>query len=376
MSNLSSDLNEDEIVALEELTGSYLTDKLRLQSKMIETVSFHILSQETINGNRQLRGLIGMTGGITVKIIGKVSVMISGEGSSTTTDLLEFTKASFESGAYEKFLNAKDRFSDVTIFLKTPNEPMKPPGPTDPMKEPKAPNPSNNEDMGRNRPRSSTAGIVTSVILISIFVTAAIFFLRKKSSSLSPRLKHGQNDLALFSDQSRDDPSSYSGADDTNGTVDHSRLSRALSHIASEDSPLDFMLEAPRGEFGGCLKEEESERGQEEMQHPEFMKNDPPALDQHSYAASPPQETQLPTVHIPPMIVIDNIDDEEMPTPVRYENTDATNASANDGSPEQYEDEEDQTEMFVKRIEATSDLVAAFSARKAPNPMQAYNLLQ
>jgi hypothetical protein len=62
------------------------------------------------------------------------------------------------------------------------------------------------------------------------------------------------------------------------------------------------------------------------------------------------------------MIVIDNIDNEDDEAMVR-----AKNGASNNSSPDN---------IFVRRIQATSDLVAALSAKKTPNPIQAYNLFK
>ena len=69
------------------------------------------------------------------------------------------------------------------------------------------------------------------------------------------------------------------------------------------------------------------------------------------------------------MIVIDNIDEEELRSPQQQTTTPANN------NLDDYKEDEGQTGLFVQRIEASSDLVAALSAKKAPSSKQAYNLL-
>lgn len=126
----------------------------------------------------------------------------------------------------------------------------------------------------------------------------------------------------------------------------------------SDDSPIDLDF-TDNGHLNNVPQIEE--------QNKDASDRSPMGVKKTLFTSSPisPQMS-----HIPPMIVIDNID-EEINSPHEGDGTDYYKMSH-----EKNEEEDSQTGLFVTRIEATSDLVAALSANRPPNPKQAYNLLK
>ena len=145
-----------------------------------------------------------------------------------------------------------------------------------------------------------------------------------------------------------------------------------MSRNASDDSPLDLdriNYDDPLRDVKiNVLAEHRRQGGADGATRTSLL-----AWRKNLFATSP---TSMPMYHIiPPMIVIDNIDEEEMSPPKQHSDTNANKVSASKGNHEQYENQNENNGKVVRRMEATSDLVAVFSAKKVPNPMQAYNLL-
>ena len=363
-------ISDDEIEILELLTYVYLKQHLfnetsnRIQY-LTEVTKFKIISQDLVVKNRMnLRGLNVGSGDNVIKLTAEVTAVTSNK-KRLSTKFKDYIIDAIENPSYGDTLKL---FSDATTSIYLPS-PMQRPEVEPKVPEPKVPEPDMavgdlNQDYPQNLKQSETSNTkkitITAAVIASVSVALAGFLMRKQIPSRCRELKRGD----IRSDPSNS-PSSYSGDDsnhESNSNLINSRISRGLEMLPSDDSPLDLDLKN-HGENYFNSKESTSN---EDNDHAISTHPTPPSLNKKLFFASPESTS---TSYIPPMIVIDNIDEEELRSPQQQTTTPANN------NLDDYKEDEGQTGLFVQRIEASSDLVAALSAKKAPSSKQAYNLL-
>jgi len=359
--NLSHEINQKDIETFEALSFAYLLSKVIGESPKL--TSFTVKSQTMVQQERRLRGLEGKVR--VLKIVATVSALTSLINPMTSNDLLDSTLLAIGSEEYEQHLGSSELFALVTTSLELDSPIPEPEN----LYEPPA-GPAETPEIDNKG--SGTTALVSSVVVLSVLVMAIGLLYRKKYGLNCTTRSKERKEIGILSDPSND-PSSYGGSfDDGGGTVDHSFLSRVLSRNSSEDSPLDLHpmnYDDPLRDVHTNVRAEHGRQGGADG----ATRTSPSAWKKNLFASSP---TSMPIHHIPPMIVIDNIDEEEMSPPKQHSDTNANQVSASRGNHEQYENQNENNGIVVRRMEATSDLVAAFSAKKVPNPMQAYNLLQ
>ena len=361
--NISTLLDSEQVETFELVSLVYLKQKL----SPVEIATFDIISQSEVKLNRRIRGLSEAVGSNIVKIEGSITAIVDTQNPITYLQLLELFETAIQNSDYDETLQQNEYLKFVSTSFQL-NQPIQTP---DPTKEPKLPphvevdDHNGGDKLGdgnsdKKKSSKSTTVTVISVVLLSAFFVG-LFVARKKIIPLMERIK----ERVILEGPSNDSSSSYScetlNQDELGEIAAHSQLSRCLKIHSSDDSPinLDFMNNSTLNM----------------APHTEEGKGNAPALSTRNVKknlfTSSPSSPQMS--HIPPMIVIDNIDEEidsghEDDTSARTPRTPKASQEENG--------EDTQGGLFVKRIEATSDLVAALSASKPPNPKQAYNLLK
>jgi len=216
------------------------------------------------------------------------------------------------------------------------------------------------EDIPEQKPRKGTNAktVIISVILSIVLVTVGLLYRMDRLPRLQLKrrkrdmLRGQYNESSSYADE---ESANSKVADKMNGVC----ISRILSKNFSDESPLDL-------NFKYCDDENNTERNLPKMMSAEKINLDDENLT--SLFAKTPQAAQVS--HIPPMIVFDNIDNEEL-SPAKHGANDALSSV---GASELQLHTQDS--IFVRRVQATSDLVAVLSAKKTPNPIEAYNFLK
>ncbi len=390
-------VNDADKATFERISLQYLSTIFDQQENTILT-SFTITEQEILNHRlRHRRSLrthsttirnrareLGEddSASTTLHIKASVSALTSGEEPISPDTLKNKIVKGIEDEEYGEALAMELPFKSLMITSISDMQPMgekeETGGVKDPMEEP-----------NKRKSGSRAFMISTTVVLVSLAAVGIGFLYRRRAGlkrfmNLSPQ--HRRRDE--MSDGSHEPDSYGDGAsyDDGMNTVDHSFLSRVLSR---SNSPLGL---SPR-----TSEVDEVEMGLQKDQlivshghHVEQLFSNQ-NLQQETVEGSakkilfpnPQVEEQMNHSHIPPMIVIDNIDDEAAPpqsskSAQSVEEIEVVHQHAENESNHhvEYEDDGNQNGMIVRRIEATSDLVAAFSAKKAAKPLQAYNIWQ
>jgi hypothetical protein len=355
--SLSSDLaffvngfpssNNTVVETFENFTYAFLKSKETAKSN-IDTTMFKIKSIDEVTITRRLRGLSDASGSKFMKIEATVSAITNIQTPAASKDLFNFAIQAILSNTFMESLANIDLFAGVVLSRELPS-PITPP---DDGKTPNKPGieESIQEGVSEEPRKTSMTTIVLSAVIASAFMVLSVFFLKKKAPQFIERLKH----IREVEDHSDDSSSSYSSAPDEKDDITRSQC---LPMHPSDDSPINLNI---------MDDIEQNNMPQTEEEHIELPDTSLGNVKKSLFESSP-SSTSTPMDHIPPMIVIDNID-EEMHSP--------NNISTPKTTQEQRDDEDDQTGLRVQRIEATSDLVAALSAHKAPNPKQAYTLLK
>ena len=210
-----------------------------------------------------------------------------------------------------------------------------------------------NESNSSLQETGSTTVILSSLVVITILGVAVGFTIRRRNhwnvfTNLSPKHKKDGHELPIIKS-----PSDSDGIE--NGSVDHSFLSRVLYNHSHESD------ENPSGllsRIGGTLTNENHENNEEVKRDNE-------------------EDLQMSPAHfIPPMIVINNIEDDEIPVLIKNEGTGEDVSPAQVNRSNQYIKEENKLKSAIpiKHIEASSALAAALASQRINNPLPAYNL--
>lgn len=361
--NQSIPFSEEELEEFENITSIYLTS--RMYSENIQLESFRVSSQTILNGRRRLRGGSSMVDQRVLKVLARVIMrVLKGEDSNLTnsTVLQQMVISSLGSDDFRIYAQQIDMLSHFEVVFELDNTTVNP----ELIKEPK----TEEEIPPNKRSTSAAAAIVSSIVIVTVVFGIAFYLHRQKrfSGFHSWIVRVIKRDSADSSDDmnnrssSRDEESIGS---DGPGKVDGVCVSRVLSQNSSDEKSFHFDVKVD-----SCNDNQSGARGDSDeevtirnrsskktFRSPHLLNNS-----QADYSS----KTQIK--HIPTMIVIDNIDEEELTSPAKIENM----SSVFDESPAQKE----VRSLYVKRIEATSDMVAALSGRKDVNPIRAYNLLQ
>ncbi len=386
-------LNDTDKAIFERISLRYLSTIIDEQ-KNTNLISFIITEQEILNYRlryrRSLRTQRSLnrsrnlnedeSASTTLHIKASISALTSGEEPISSDALINELMQGIENEEYGKALATELPYNSLMITsisdMPSKGEKDETGGVNQPMEEPT-----------KRKSGSKAFMISTTVVLVSMAAVGIGFLYRRRAGlkrfmNLSPQ--HRRRDE--MSDGSHDPDSYGDGAsyDDGMNTVDHSFLSRVLSR---SNSPLGL---SPR-----TSEVDEVEMGLQKDQmivshHVDQLYSNQNIQQETSDVAAKkilfpnaPVEEQMNHSHIPPMIVIDNIDDEAAPPQTSksaqsVEEIEVVHPhTANESHHHvEYEDEGNQNGMVVRRIEATSDLVAAFSAKKAAKPLQAYSIWQ
>ena len=364
-----------------------------VSSKSTTLTSFIVKSQEVVsNDKRALRGQnyrkddrrdrhnSRHLGDIpALKMTVSVSAQTSGKDAISSSNLKELTETGIESSGYQEYMTG---YLNLGTSLITSMEEIPSKGKEEQV------NGSTKEDTLRDdlggskegRGKSGFIAAIVSSIIVGSVAAVGIGFLYKRRDDLKffknsgpANRQHEVMSTSSNGQESYDDRTSY---DDGVHTVDHSFLSRVLS---DSSSPLGLSPSNSNVDDSEANLKKERDEVASSQYYPAFpvqthQKTSPVDVLKKKLFNRPVHTDELQVSHIPPMIVIDNIDDDDM-TPQRSGKSsdnrqDSDDKSCQDG----YEEEDHETGMVVRRVEATSDLVAAFSAKKPVNPMQAYNL--
>jgi len=336
------ELTEDKIEEFETITLPFL--RKWVNRNFIHLKSFEVTSQEFVENRRNLRGLTDSALKLTIKATVQ---LLSVKHPISSIQLKDEIVSALETETFTKLLQETTSFGDTTIYFDNASALVD----TDEVPL---------EDIPEQKPRKGTNAktVIISVILSIVLVTVGILYRMDRLPRL--QLKRRKRDMlrGQYNESSSyvDEESANSKvADKMNGVC----ISRILSKNFSDESPLDL-------NFKYCDDENNTERNLPKMMSAEKKNLDDENLT--SLFAKTPQAAQVS--HIPPMIVFDNIDNEEL-SPAKHGANDALSSV---GASELQLHTQDS--IFVRRVQATSDLVAVLSAKKTPNPIEAYNFLK
>ena len=195
---------------------------------------------------------------------------------------------------------------------------------------------------------NTTAAILSSMAVVSIIgVGIGCIFRRRKDwvlfTDLTPKNDRKENhECPIIESRFEESPSDDAGS----SSVDHSFLSRVLYSVSMESDENPSNLLSRMSENFDTIKLEATEEEEDET--------------------SP----LSPANFIPPMIVINNIEEDEVPLTSRE-----VGGDENDENSEIKKGLDDENGIQVKHIEASSALAAALSSQRMNNPLPAYNLL-
>mmetsp|Transcript_11825 Transcript_11825/g.17929 ORF Transcript_11825/g.17929 Transcript_11825/m.17929 type:complete len:1069 (-) Transcript_11825:4-3210(-) len=375
----------------ESFSLKYLSTVVR--SKGTNLTSFIVKSQQIVNSDqRALRGEnyrkddrrdrrnTRHLGEISaLKLTVSVSAQTSGKDAISLSDLTELTVMGIESSGYREYMTG---YLNLGTSLVTSMEEIPSKGKGEQV------NGSSKEDnLGddlkgskeRRGKSGSIAAIMSSIIVVSVAAVGIGFLYKRRDEIKLFRNSGPANRQQEVMSTSSNGQESYDGRisyDDGDHTVDHSFLSRVLS---ASSSPLGLSPSNSNVDDSEAILKNERDGVTGSQYYPAFpaqihQKTSPVDVLKKKLFSHPAHTDELQISHIPPMIVIDNIDDDDL-TPQRSgKSSDNRQDSADESCQDDYEEEDLETGMVVRRVEATSDLVAAFSAKKPVNPMQAYNL--
>lgn len=334
--NHSAELSEAEVEEFVFITLPFL--RSQLNTVLVNLKSFEVMFQDIIIENRRkLRSSSNANDAMLKLTIRATGQLLSSNNTISDIELMKSIVKVMKTDEFSRLLNQSQSFQQTSIYFSAiivPEDDDKP-------------------DQEKKTISGSMIAIVSSLVILSIGVVAIglLYRLDRLPYFRYSTDQEGKGDMLndmYDEDFYADEESASSNVSDKMKGV---CISKILSKHSSDESLLDLngkdrgndkVMEHPLAE----RKIIEHEGGDEENA-PRFFANCPEAA-------------QLS--HIPPMIVIDNIDNEDDEAMVR-----AKNGASNNSSPDN---------IFVRRIQATSDLVAALSAKKTPNPIQAYNLFK
>jgi hypothetical protein len=208
---------------------------------------------------------------------------------------------------------------------------------------------------------NATSLILSSMVVISIVGVGIGCIIRKREdwilfTDLTPK----NNEKGIHERQIIESPFAGSSSDEGSGeagspSVDHSFLSRVLYSQSQESDENPSSLLSRIGEtFNTTMRNFEPNDGMEEEE------------------ISPLSPANI----IPPMIVINNIEEDEVPLSSREVDIDENDQTTNlNYENQEIREELEKNGIQVKRIEASSALAAALSSQRMDNPLPAYNLL-
>lgn len=328
----STELSDDEVEELEEITLPFLRN--HVNTKLVHLKSFEVASQDGVLENRRKLGRLSNTNDSMLKLTMKATgQLLSSSNPISGIDLKNSIVKAMETDAFSKHLNQSQYFKQTVVSFNNMSA----------IEEPEEAKP----DRQNRKINGPKVTIVASLVSLSIVVVAIGLLYRHDRL---PRLRYSSNregkDNMLggpFDEDSYAESKSSKVPDKIDGVC----ISRILSKNSSDESTLGLNRKYrgdPKGVEFSVVDRKPVENEDEDEENP------------HSFFANSPQPARM---LIPPMIVIDNIDNEEI-TLGKQGATDA----------------DDTDNIFVRRIQATSDLVAALSAKKTPNPLQAYNFFK
>lgn len=330
------DLTEDTIEEFEAITLPFL--RKWVNTNFIDLKSFEVTSHEFVENRRNLRGLTGSALKLTIEATVQ---LLSVKHPISSIELKNEIVSAMETETFTKLLQETTSFGDTTIYFNNVSA----------LVDTDIPSPG--EDIPEQKPKKGTNAktAIISVILSIVLVTVGLLYRLDRL----PRLQLKRRKRDMLSNESDEESANSKVADKMNGVC----ISRILSKNFSDESPLDL-------NFKYCDDENNTERNLPKMKSAEKKNHNDETPT--SLFAKTPQAAQIS--HIPPMIVFDNIDNEEF-SPAKHGANDALSSV---GASEVQLHTQDS--IFVRRVQATSDLVAVLSAKKAQNPIEAYNFLK
>lgn len=321
ISSNSSSLSDDDTDAFEMITFVYLQSTV---DDFIEIVSVEVVSQIDATRERNLRRIEGDTIDLEylqlgVKVLGRRLF----EDKKGAFKFGEYISKKLKSNEYVSLMNKTERFSDTVIKFEI-EEALVVGNEIDVG--------ALNDDIPRetekpNKDKRSSIIFVSITVLLSVFGVAG-FLYRTDRLPFVRRYKRESSSRHYSSEHDEENGGGFD-SNKMNGIC----ISRVLSKTSSDDMPID--LSDARGN-----------------------------QDDRNYRPTPQESTRKNFV--PPMIVFDNIDEHDDLKVIPEESCSPASESRRFTSP---------NNMHVKRLEASSDLIAVLSAKKAANPIDAYKVL-
>lgn len=361
--NQNAPLEEDELEEFEKVTSIYL--KNEINNDNIQLKSFQISSQTILNDRRSLRAVSYYDNDQRVlKVLANVIMRVLKDDSdyANKSALQQMVSSILDSDEFRTYLQQIEMLSHFEVVLELGDTLVSP----ELIKEPK----TEDEIPPKKRSTSAAAAIVSSIVAVAAVFVIGIYLHRQERFSGLHRwieriVKRASADSSDDMNNGSSNRYEESTCSDGPGKVDGVCVSRVLSQNSSDEK--SFHLDV---KVGSCSETQSVARG--ETDEEATVKNRSSKKTHRSpllfnYSQNVDYPSKYSAKHIPTMIVIDNIDDDEVTSPKGT----ANKSSAIEKSPAQ-----EGRSLYVKRIEATSDIVAAISGRKTPNPIQAYNLLQ